>query len=142
MGYLAGKGLGQLMGHHPSEFFVVGFGAGVILTQGTFWLWDRRRRRLGLTGRDLELSVERLRDLAHFGLKALRGTTDRVERLFHRRLDLGLDAFLGLVEFAETFTHAGSKLRDLLRSEEDEHDQKDQKQLTAANILEHDRKVG
>ena len=45
MGYLAGKGLGQLMGHHPSEFFVVGFGAGVILTQGAFWLWDRRRRR-------------------------------------------------------------------------------------------------
>jgi len=45
VGYLAGKGLGQLMGHHPSEFFVVGFGAGVILTQGAFWLWDRRGHR-------------------------------------------------------------------------------------------------
>ena len=43
VGYLAGKGLGQLMGHHPSEFFVAGFGAGVILTQGAFWLWNRRR---------------------------------------------------------------------------------------------------
>lgn len=43
MGYLAGKGLGQLMGHHPSEFFVVGFGLGVILTQGAFWLLDRWR---------------------------------------------------------------------------------------------------
>ena len=43
MGYLAGKGLGELMGHHPSEFFVVGFGVGVTLTQGTFWLWDRWR---------------------------------------------------------------------------------------------------
>jgi hypothetical protein len=43
MGYLAGKGLGQLMGHHPSEFFVVGFGLGVILTQGAFWLLGRWR---------------------------------------------------------------------------------------------------
>ena len=43
MGYLAGKSLGQLMGHHPSEFFVVGFGLGVILTQAAFWLLDRRR---------------------------------------------------------------------------------------------------
>ena len=41
IGYLAGKGLGQLMGHHHSEFFVVGFGLGVILTQGGFWLLDR-----------------------------------------------------------------------------------------------------
>jgi hypothetical protein len=43
VGYLAGKGLGQLMGHHPSEFFVVGFGLGVILTQGAFWRLDRWR---------------------------------------------------------------------------------------------------
>ncbi len=48
MGYLAGKGLGQLMGHHPSEFFVAGFGLGVILTQAAFWWLNRRtgpRRR-------------------------------------------------------------------------------------------------
>ena len=43
MGYLAGRGLGQLMGHHESEFFVVGFGVAVIMTQGAFWLWDRWR---------------------------------------------------------------------------------------------------
>lgn len=40
-GYLAGKGLGQLMGRHPSEFFVVGFGLGVILTHAGFWVFDR-----------------------------------------------------------------------------------------------------
>jgi uncharacterized membrane protein YfcA len=43
IGYVAGNGLGQLMGHHPSEFFVVGFGLGVIVTQAGFWLLDRRR---------------------------------------------------------------------------------------------------
>lgn len=40
-GYLTGRGLAQSMGHYPSEFFVVGFGSGVILTQAAFWLYDR-----------------------------------------------------------------------------------------------------
>jgi hypothetical protein len=41
VGYLTGKGLGQIMGHHPSEFFVVGFGLGVILTHAAYWGLDR-----------------------------------------------------------------------------------------------------
>lgn len=41
VGYLLGKGLGQIMGHHLSEFFVAGFGAGVILTHAGYWVFDR-----------------------------------------------------------------------------------------------------
>lgn len=41
VGYLTGKGLGQFMGHHPSEFFVAGFGLGVILTHAAYWAFDR-----------------------------------------------------------------------------------------------------
>lgn len=45
VGYLAGQFMRQAVGHHPSEFFVLGFGAGVILTQGGFWLYDRWLRQ-------------------------------------------------------------------------------------------------
>jgi hypothetical protein len=41
VGFLFGKVLGEVMGHHPSEFFVVGFGVGVILTHAAYWLYDR-----------------------------------------------------------------------------------------------------
>lgn len=45
VGYLAGQSLRQAVGQHPSEFFVLGFGAGVILTQAAFWWHDRWLRR-------------------------------------------------------------------------------------------------
>ncbi|GAB6046594.1 hypothetical protein JCM19379_04170 [Methyloparacoccus murrellii] len=44
LGYLCGKGLGSWAGHHASEFFVLGFGLGVLLTQAAFWQLDRWRR--------------------------------------------------------------------------------------------------
>lgn len=45
VGYLLGQSLGQFMGHHPSGFFVLGFGAGVILTHAGYWFYDRRINR-------------------------------------------------------------------------------------------------
>jgi hypothetical protein len=42
---LAGFGLGKYLatqtGHHVPEFFIAGFGTGVVLTQGLFWLGER-----------------------------------------------------------------------------------------------------
>ena len=43
VGYLVGKWLGTYMGHHASEFFIVGFGLGVVGTQGLFWILQRGR---------------------------------------------------------------------------------------------------
>ncbi len=46
-GYALGKWLGRLLGHHESEFFILGFALGVALTHGSFWLirrWHGRRR--------------------------------------------------------------------------------------------------
>ena len=41
VGFLAGKFAAGLGGGHASEFFIGGFGLGVILTQAAFWLIDR-----------------------------------------------------------------------------------------------------
>lgn len=41
VGFFAGKFAAGLGGPHASEFFIGGFGLGVILTQGAFWLSDR-----------------------------------------------------------------------------------------------------
>lgn len=41
VGYFTGKALGTLLGHHPSESFVIGSLLGVLGTQGGFWLYDR-----------------------------------------------------------------------------------------------------
>lgn len=45
VGYVCGKGLALIMGHHASEFFVVGFGAGVILCHAVYWLLQRRAEK-------------------------------------------------------------------------------------------------
>ena len=41
VGYFTGKALGTLLGHHPSESFVIGSLLGVLGTQGSFWWYDR-----------------------------------------------------------------------------------------------------
>jgi hypothetical protein len=41
IGYFTGKELGILLGHHPSESFVIGSLLGVLGTQGSFWWYDR-----------------------------------------------------------------------------------------------------
>ncbi len=40
-GFVLGKYLASSMGHHASEFFIAGFGVGVVLTQFLFWLGDQ-----------------------------------------------------------------------------------------------------
>lgn len=40
-GFILGKYLAYSMGHHASEFFIAGFGLGVVLTQYLFWLGDQ-----------------------------------------------------------------------------------------------------
>ena len=45
VGYFAGTAVGQVMGHHVSEFFTLGFLTGALLTQAVFWLVDRGRKR-------------------------------------------------------------------------------------------------
>ena len=40
VGFATGKLLATHLGHHASEFFIGGFGIGVVLTQGAFWLLD------------------------------------------------------------------------------------------------------
>ncbi|MGX2042133.1 hypothetical protein ACWJKU_18700 [Methylocaldum sp. MU1018] len=37
VGFFTGKFLAATMQHHASEFFVGGFGAGVVLTQFVYW---------------------------------------------------------------------------------------------------------
>ena len=49
-GYFSGTALGQVMGHHVSEFFTLGFLAGALLTQTAFWLVDRGRNRGSRSG--------------------------------------------------------------------------------------------
>jgi hypothetical protein len=46
VGFFAGKFAAGLGGSHASEFFIGGFGLGVILTQGAFWMYDK------LTGKE------------------------------------------------------------------------------------------
>lgn len=40
VGFASGKLLATHFGHHASEFFIGGFGLGVVLTQGFFWWLD------------------------------------------------------------------------------------------------------
>lgn len=40
IGFLFGKFLATTMGHHASEFFIGGFGLGVVVIQGIYWLFD------------------------------------------------------------------------------------------------------
>lgn len=37
VGYLTGKFFATTMQHHASEFFIGGFGLGVVVTQGLYW---------------------------------------------------------------------------------------------------------
>lgn len=41
VGFSLGKYLAVTMEHHASEFFIAGFGMGIVLTQGLFWLGDK-----------------------------------------------------------------------------------------------------
>ncbi|SMF93414.1 hypothetical protein SAMN02949497_0695 [Methylomagnum ishizawai] len=41
VGFVLGRFLATEMGHHASEFFIGGFGLGVVLTQGLYWAVDR-----------------------------------------------------------------------------------------------------
>lgn len=47
VGFFTGKFLATTMQHHASEFFIGGFGVGVVLTQLVYWgiesLWGRER---------------------------------------------------------------------------------------------------
>lgn len=40
VGFVSGKLLAATMGHHASEFFIGGFGLGVVFTHGVYWLID------------------------------------------------------------------------------------------------------
>ena len=40
VGFLLGKFFATTQGHHASEFFIGGFGLGVVLTQGLYWAID------------------------------------------------------------------------------------------------------
>ncbi len=40
VGFVVGKYLATAMGHHASEFFIGGFGLGVVLTNVVFWAVD------------------------------------------------------------------------------------------------------
>ncbi len=47
VGFFTGKFLATAMQHHASEFFIGGFGVGVVLTQLVYWgiesLWGHKR---------------------------------------------------------------------------------------------------
>jgi hypothetical protein len=40
VGFAVGKFLATTVGHHASEFFIGGFGIGVVLTHATYWAYD------------------------------------------------------------------------------------------------------
>jgi hypothetical protein len=40
VGFLTGKYFATALQHHASEFFIGGFGIGVVLTQGLYWALD------------------------------------------------------------------------------------------------------
>jgi heme/copper-type cytochrome/quinol oxidase subunit 4 len=40
VGFAVGKFFATTMGHHASEFFIGGFGLGVILTHAAYWAVD------------------------------------------------------------------------------------------------------
>lgn len=44
VGFALGRYLASVMGHHASEFFVAGFAAGVVLTQGLFHIHQRLKQ--------------------------------------------------------------------------------------------------
>ena len=46
VGFVSGKFFGTTMGHHASEFFIGGFGLGVVATHLIYWAID------SLSGRD------------------------------------------------------------------------------------------
>lgn len=40
VGFAVGKFAATTIGHHASEFFIGGFGVGVVLTHGIYWAFD------------------------------------------------------------------------------------------------------
>jgi hypothetical protein len=40
VGFALGKFSATAAGHHASEFFIGGFGLGVVITHGAYWLFD------------------------------------------------------------------------------------------------------
>lgn len=45
VGFAVGKFSATAAGHHASEFFIGGFGLGVVATHGIYWLVDSLSRR-------------------------------------------------------------------------------------------------
>jgi len=45
VGFISGRFFATTMGHHASEFFIGGFGLGVVLTQALFWATDLLNRK-------------------------------------------------------------------------------------------------
>lgn len=40
VGFAVGKFAATTVGHHASEFFIGGFGVGVVLTHAVYWVFD------------------------------------------------------------------------------------------------------